>query len=61
MFSTSPLCKSLIPLIRKNVTIRNIAMIHAVAWERSAVDGGLEMCSGRLDVFLTGYVTQCEL
>lgn len=23
--------------------------------------GGLEMCSGRLDVFLTGYEAQCEL
>lgn len=23
--------------------------------------GGLEMCAGRLDVFLTGCVTQCEL
>lgn len=33
---------TLIPLLRKKVTISSIAMIHAVVWEQSAVDLGVE-------------------
>ena len=59
----SPLCGYLISLIRKELTECR-AVIHTMVWERWAVDsrgGGLEMCSGRLDVFLTGCITLCEL
>lgn len=51
------------PLVRKEkVTTIRITVIHAVGG-RSALElgGDFEMCSGRLDGFLTGGVTQCEL